>query len=134
MKISIRVPILLSILCTIGISAEAFSARCAFSSKCVKSQGTSIPSKQALEMMERCQEFTNGNLGRIAIKSSIQEILQRSGGNITNPLYSAYYAFTELYDSPLKFNRKSKVEETSYEQIQNSCYQLNIDFERYLAN
>ena len=84
-------------------------------------------------MIDRCQEFTNGNWGRIAIKSSIQEIIQKSGENITHPLYSAYYAFTELFDSPLKFERKSNVVETNYEKIKKSCRQSNIDFDYYLA-
>lgn len=117
MKTYIFTAIFLFLSFSIIKNSEAFSAQCVFSSKCVKSQETSIPSKQVLEVIDRCQEFTNGNWGRIALKSSIQEIIQKSGGNINHPLYSAYYAFTELYDSPLKFERKSNVQDTSYEQI-----------------
>ncbi len=111
--------------------ATAFSPSCMFGAKCVKSQGTSIPSKMAIEMMERCGEFTNGAYGRQVLRMSIQEIIRRSGGNPGHPLYSAYYAFTELYDSPLVFQRKSRVEDTNYEQIAQSCRRLSSDFEAW---
>lgn len=97
----------------------------------MKSQGTSIPSKQALEMMDRCSEFTNGPYGRQVLRMSVHEILQRSGNNHGHPVYSAYYAFTELYDSPLVFDRKSRVEDTNYEQIAQSCRRLSADFEAW---
>ena len=82
-------------------------------------------------MMERCDEFTANGVGRQVLRLSIQEIIQRSGGNPGHPIYSAYHAFTELHDSPLAFDRKSRVEETNYEQIARSCRQLNIDFENW---
>ena len=100
--------------------------------KCIKSQGTSIPSKQVLEMMEHCDEFTRGGVGRQVLRLSIHEINQRSGGNFLHPIFAAYSAFTQLHDSPLAFDRKSRVEETSYEQISRSCRQLNVDFENWV--
>ncbi len=83
-------------------------------------------------MMERCDEFTRSGTGRQVLRMSIQEILQRSGGNPSHPIYTAYYAFTELHESPLAFKRQSLVENTSYEQIARSCRQLNLDFENWV--
>ena len=48
-----------------------------------------------------------------------------------HPLYSAYYAFTKLHESPLAFDRKSRVEDTDFNQIVRSCQALNQDFERW---
>lgn len=112
--------------------AFAFSPSCMLGMKCVKSQGTSISSKKVLEMMDRCTEFTNSGYGKQVLQMSIQDIIQHSGGNPGHPLYSAYYAFTELYDSPLAFERKSRVENTNYEQIAKSCRQLSVDFENWI--
>lgn len=112
-------------------NASAFSPSCMLGAKCIKSQGTSIPSKRVIEMMERCSEFTNGAYGRQVLRMSLQEIIQRSGNNPGHPIYSAYYAFTELHDSPLAFDRKARVEETSYEQIAQSCSKLSADFEKW---
>lgn len=111
--------------------AQAFSPSCLLGAKCIKTQGTSVPSKQVLTMMERCDEFTRAAIGKQVLRMSIQEIIQRSGGNHVHPLYTAYYAFTELHDSPLAFDRKSNVEQTSYEQIARSCSQLEADFDRW---
>lgn len=83
-------------------------------------------------MMERCNEFTQGGIGRQVLRMSVQQILERSQQNITHPIYSAYYAFTELYDSPLVFERKSNAADTNYDQIARSCRQLNIDFEKWV--
>ncbi|MFD2297740.1 hypothetical protein QRO11_15470 [Paracidovorax citrulli] len=118
-------------LALLGENAHAFNLSCAVGAKCINSQGTSIPSKQVLEMMERCSEFTAGGVGRQVLKLSIHEIIQRSGKNPGHPLYSAYYAFNELYDSPLRFDRKADVGQTSYEQIARSCQQLERDFDRW---
>ncbi len=112
-------------------AAQAFSPSCFVGNKCVKSQGTSIPSDQVIEMMERCGEFTQGGIGRQVLRMSVQQIIDRSQKNITHPIYSAYYAFTELYDSPLKFDRKSNAADTNYDQIVSACWQLNIDFEKW---
>lgn len=121
----------LSLTFVLCASAHAFSPSCFIGGKCVKSQGTSIPSGQVIEMMERCGEFTQGGIGRQVLRLSIQQINECSQGNITHPIFSAYYAFTELYDSPLKFDRKSNVQDTSYDQIVSACWQLTIDFEKW---
>ena len=82
-------------------------------------------------MMERCDEFTSNGVGRQVLRMSIQEIIQKSGNNPIHPIYTAYYAFLQLHDSPLVFHRRSNVEDTNYAEIVSSCRQLNIDFERW---
>ena len=83
-------------------------------------------------MMEYCDDFTRGGIGRSVLRMSLHEIETRSAGNITHPIFSAHYAFEQLRGSPLIFDRKASVDETSYEQIARSCRQLNIDFNRWI--
>lgn len=112
------------------LSAQTFAAniQCVLGiTRCIKSQGTEIPSKQAIEILDRCGEFLYQDLGRTALQLSYAEINKRSGGRIT-PLVKAWHAYGDLYDSPLAFERKRKAEETSYLEIKRSCTQLNRDF------
>ena len=88
---------------------------------------TEIPSKQVIEISDYCSDFTYNDLGRIALRLSHKEILNRSEGKIS-PLVKAWHAFDYLYGSPLKFERKSKAEDTSYSEIRRSCEQLDRDF------
>lgn len=126
------VPLLLTpALLLVSFMASAFSPSCLLGAKCIKSQGTSIPSKTVIEMMERCDEFTNGPYGRQVLKMSIHEINNRSGNNHMHPIFTAYYAFTELYESPLAFDRMPRVEDTNYNQIVQSCRRLSLDFEQW---
>jgi hypothetical protein len=74
-------------------TGNAVSLQCKFgTTRCIKSQGTEIPAKQAIEISDRCDDFTRNDLGRIALRLSSQEILDRSGGKIT-PLVKAWHAF-----------------------------------------
>lgn len=114
------------------VEASAFNLGCALGAKCIKTQGTSIPSKRVLEMMEYCDDFTRGGIGRSVLRMSIQEILDRSGRNITHPIYSAYYAFDQLRESPLAFKRRSNVADTDYAEVARSCAQLSADFEKWV--
>lgn len=82
-------------------------------------------------MLEYCDDFTRGGIGSRVLRMSIQEILDKSGGNITHPIYSAYYAFDQLHDSPLSFHRRTNVEETSYAEVAQSCARLSVDFEKW---
>ncbi len=111
--------------------AAAFSIACSLGSKCVESQGTRIPSKKVLEMLEHCADFTQNGVGRQVLRMSLAEIQDRSRGNITHPIFAAHYAFDQLRDSPLAFDRSTRVEDTSYEQISRSCARLSSDFERW---
>jgi hypothetical protein len=96
-------------------------------SSCVKSQGTEIPSQQVIEILDRCFDFTNNDLGRVTLRLSYKEISERSGERVT-PLTKAWHAYDVLYDSPLKFERKRKAEETSYLEVKRACQTLERDF------
>ncbi len=110
-------------------SANAFDIKCKIgSTRCIKTQGTEITADNAITLSDYCDDFTRNDIGRATLHMSIQRILEISGKNINHPVYSAYYAFDKLYDSPLKFDRKSNVEDTNYLQIKQSCMQLNRDF------
>ena len=94
-------------LCTVGAAL------------CLKSQGTQIPSKQVIAILDSCADFTTDDLGRIALTLSRKKIIDDSGGKIT-PLVRAWYAFGDLHDSPLAFERKAKAEDTNYAEIKRS--------------
>lgn len=112
----------------IPVMANAGNLQCTFgTTRCIKSQGTDIPSKQAIDILDQCGDFTYNDLGRVALQLSYKEIIERSAGKAT-PLVSAWYAFDDLYDSPLSFERKQKAEETNYIEIKRSCQQLDRDF------
>ena len=120
--------LLLRLLLLVPSFALAASVQCMVGmTRCIKSQGTQIPSKQAIEILDRCLDFTRDDLGRMTLRLSHMELVERSGNRIT-PLVKAWYAFDDLYDSPLAFERKSKAEETNYFEIKRSCQQLDRDF------
>lgn len=110
------------------VASQAMSIQCALGvTRCIKSQGTEIPSKQAIEILDRCNDFTYNDLGRVALRLSYKEIIDRSEGRL-KPLVKAWHAFSDLYDSPLAFERMKKAEETNYSEIKRSCQQLDRDF------
>ena len=120
--------LLLLLVAIAPIATQALSLQCKFgSTRCIKSQGTEIPSKHAIELLDLCTDFTYNDLGRLALRLSSKEINDRSNGKIT-PLAKAWFAFGELHGSPLSFERKAKAEETSYPEIKRSCQQLDRDF------
>ena len=108
--------------------ALAASVQCILgTTACISSQDTRIPSKQAIKILDSCDEFTRNDIGRLALRLSSAEIHEKAAGRIT-PLVRAWYAFDDIYDSPLKFDRKAKAEDTKYWQIKQSCQQLTRDF------
>lgn len=112
----------------VSLDANAISLQCKVgSTRCVTSQGTEIPSKQVIEVLDRCEEFTANDIGRVVMRMSHKEVLERSGDRIT-PLVRAWHAYGDLVDSPLKFERKAKTEDSSYMEIKRACVQLNRDF------
>lgn len=124
----IRSTVLVFVPAVLAGQALAASIQCKLGvTRCIKSQGTEIPSKQVIEILDRCSDFTEGDVGARVLRMSTKEMLDRSGGKV-NALSRAWYAFDYLYDSPLAFDRKSKVEETNYYQIKNSCAALERDF------
>ena len=118
----------LAFLLVAAVEANAASFQCNFGSvRCIKSQGTEIPSKQAIEILDRCGEFITDDLGLMVIRMSQKEIQDRSGGRLT-PLVRAWHAYGDLIESPLKFERKARAEETRYLEVKRACLQLNNDF------
>lgn len=120
-----RAGVAVAMLPTITLAA---SLQCTLgTTRCVKSQGTEIPSSQVLEILTGCADFTNNDLGRRALRMSAKEINDHGGGRLT-PLVMAWYAFGDLHDSPLAFERKRNTEDTNYFEIKRSCEQLQRDF------
>ena len=119
--------ILLLLISVLTLETHAASPQCAVGAKrCIRSQGTEIPSKQAIEILDRCSDFTSDDLGRVALRMSYKDINAKSNGGLT-PLVQAWHAFDYLYDSPLAFERKKKAEETNSAEIKRSCAQLDRD-------
>ena len=113
----------------VSFEAYAVSLQCKLgSSRCIKSQETEIPSKQAIEVLDRCDEFTANDIGRIAMRMSHREVLDKSGDRLT-PLVRAWHAYGDLIDSPLKFARTAKAEDAKYTEIKRACLQLARDFD-----
>ena len=76
----------------------AASIQCMLSvSRCIKSLGTVIPSKKAIEVLDRCAEFTVNDIGRVAMKLGYNEINDHSGEKLT-PLVRAWHAYGDLID------------------------------------
>jgi len=94
---------------------------------CIATNGTKIPSKQVVDMLDSCEEFTRNDIGRLALRLSRSEIVNLSNGNVT-PLAKADYSYGLLYDGPLKFDRGNKSNDAKYWEIKQSCYQLSRDF------
>lgn len=117
-----------TIILAITRDVHALSLKCEMGiDKCVRSQGTKIPSKEVVEILDRCEEFTANGIGRLTMRMSIQEFEEKNGNKI-NALTLAWYAYADLIDSPLKFDRKHNAWEASYEQIKSACDTLNRDF------
>lgn len=104
----------------------ALSLSCTFGARCLESQGTRIPRQQAHQMMDACEDFTERNLGAIAVRLSFKELQERTKGNLT-PLARAWHAYDFLYDSPLVFRRPKKAEDLDYGEVVRACAQLNRD-------
>ncbi len=115
----------LTLVCT---NALSFSVSCKLgTTTCIKSQGTEIPSKTAIEVLDLCEDFIVNDIGRIAMRLSYKEINDRTQGKLT-PLARAWHAYGDLIDSPLRFERKAKAEETKYAEIKRACLELTRDF------
>jgi hypothetical protein len=128
MTIIITKPALLIATLLLSGVAFGFDLRCSIGVTCISTQGTKIPAKQVIEMLDRCSEFTENDVGRVMLRLSQQEILKRANGKAMHPLHVAYYAFDQLRSSPLKFDRKSNTEDTNYFEVKRACLELNQDF------
>lgn len=108
-------------------TAQAGNLKCLVGfGTCVKSQGTSIPLADANAIADSCREFIVSDIGRIALRMSAKEVLDRSGGN-ASPLFRAWTAVGDLYDSSLAFERKAKIEDTNYLEVKRACLILSRD-------
>ena len=94
--------------------------------RCIRTQGTELPLTHAMEISYWCEKFTYNDLGRVALRLTRDEILDRSGGRLT-PLVMAMGAFSYLDESPIAFDRQERARDGKYEQIKRSCSQLDRD-------
>lgn len=118
MPAAIVVALAASLQCMLGIA------------DCVNSQGSAIPSKQVITILDRCNDFTRGDIGRTALRLSSAAIHDQARGRIT-PLVRAWHALGDLYDSPLKFDRSARAGDSKYWEIKKSCQQLERDFNEW---
>ncbi|MBK7952594.1 MAG: hypothetical protein IPK02_00690 [Candidatus Accumulibacter sp.] len=110
------------------VVCEAASFKCMMGiSRCIRSQGTEIPSKKAIEAKERSQGSTQQDTGLAVLRMTDQQIIDRAGDRLT-PLTTAWLAYDYLYDSPLLFDRDLRPLPAQYPEIKRSCAQLERDF------
>ncbi len=116
------------LLMLLHITANAFSFSCMAGASCIASQGTKIPSKTAIWMLERCEDFTRNDIGRRVLSMSVKQTLEATNGQAMHPLNVASYAYDQLAESPLRFDRRQRLEDTKYIQIKLACAELLRDF------
>jgi hypothetical protein len=124
-----RISKVLRALAVIGLCVATVTptqARCS-ERPCIRTQGTEMSAKEVIAMTDSCDDFLKDGLGRRVLRMSLQQIADESRGRAT-PLARASFAFDRLYDSPLKFERKTRAEDTSYAQIEQACRQAERDF------
>lgn len=111
-------------------AANAFSLSCQLGADCVASQGTKIPVKKVIELLDDCDDFTRGDIGRTVMRLSTKELLDRTQGQVNN-LALAWHAHDKIHDSPLRYHRPRRMEETKYDDIKRACRDLARDLERH---
>lgn len=92
------------------------------------SQGFSIDSQKAVELLGECSRFTDQDVGRQALRMSAQQISQLHARSGRTPVLIAWFAFETIHASPLKFRRPSSAEDTSYNEVKQACASLERDF------
>jgi hypothetical protein len=121
----------------IGLVQRRASLSCSIGwTTCVFSQGKMIPSNTVVKMLDSCDDFTRQEIGRTALGLSVSEILERNDtyekatGQAVSPLFRAHYAWKELYESPLDFDRNLTTASPAeqYSQIKRACRELHRDF------
>ena len=74
-------------------TACAADVRCVIGlTRCIESQGTNIHPSKAVEILDRCDDFTAGDIGARAMRLSFEEITRQGGGRLT-PLVRAWHAY-----------------------------------------
>lgn len=121
----------------IGLVQRRASLSCSVGwTACVFSQGKMIPSNTVVKMIDLCDDFTRQEIGRTALAHSVSEILERNDtyekttGQAISPLARAHYAWNELFESALDFDRNLTATNPGeqYSQIKRSCRELHRDF------
>ncbi len=107
----------------------ALDVRCSLGALCIDTQGTRIRSKEVLSMLESCDDFTRSNVGARVLRMTSSEIMKASNNKVNHPLAMAEYAWHQLRDSPLKFDRKEPNPATMYASIRQACARLHQDFD-----
>lgn len=110
-------------------ATEASAFFCGFRTTCIKTQGTQIPVDDVIDMIDLCDDFVTNGTGRIVLHISLGELMQRSGGNPSHPLSRAHYASEKLHSSPLVFNRTESRPQVKFNEMRQSCHQLQRDFD-----
>lgn len=120
--------VLIAILAVIWFTAQDSTVKCSLGlTSCISSQDSKIPSDDVIKILDHCRTFTDRNIGYLMLQTSGAEIFKQANGQST-PLTVALMDFEFLHDSPLKFTRKSRVDDSTYPEIKRSCVQLQIDF------
>ena len=118
--------LVLSVLLSFAASAQAGSLSCLLGSRCLSSQGTTIPIKQVMKTLDDCNIVTNQDIGLTAIQMSFEQIYRRNPSGVS-PLMLAWQTLGDLDGSPLQFERKQALV-PKYWAIKRACIELNADF------
>lgn len=106
-----------------------FSVKCATGwSTCIATQGIRIPAEQVANILASCEKFAWRNAGAYAVKMSTADWVKEYETNgINSPIVQAYFALSELRQSPLSFEREW--ERMDYREIVRTCIILRQDFD-----
>lgn len=124
-----KVAVLLGFMCVALTSktAAAYNVSCAIGlSNCVVVQGQKIPQEKAVQIVNHCRDFTRNNIGARYVQLSTAEIIKIAGKNALHPLYLAMFAYDQLHDSELKFDRSLPFEKR-YIPVRRACGELFRD-------
>lgn len=123
----LRLKVLLSVAAVLALNSANAAVACSLGlTICISTQGTRIPSAKVIAMLERCDEFITDDIGTRVVRMSQKQMLDQSKGKMT-PIALAWYAYDELHDSPLQFDRTLPMERR-YQPVKRACLQLLRDF------
>lgn len=79
-----------------------------------------MPLEDAEMIIQECSDLTRWNIGARALRMSHAEIMQIAGGNWNHPLLRASFAYENLHDSSLRFDRSGPIEKR-YLAVRRAC-------------
>jgi hypothetical protein len=99
---------------------------------CISTKGKLIPAIEALQLEAHCQDFVQNEIGAVMLRRTLAEILEdneasQRGGRGFSALFKAHYAFDQLYDSRISFDRASSDPIQRYQSLKSACAQLGRD-------